>query len=133
MLVNVGNFHTLAFQMTRVHDGTLTVGGMFEHHSGELKPGQLDRLLDRLADGTLTNEEVFETQGHGALIRRREAVQPELCAVTGPRRRMMSGSPRHPYFAVPHGDMMLAGAFGLLRAAARRVPDWRDEIEHSLG
>jgi hypothetical protein len=29
--------------------------------------------------------------------------------------------------------MMLAGAFGLLRAAAARVPEWREEIEPSLG
>jgi hypothetical protein len=37
-----------------------------------------------------------------------------------------------PYYAVPHGDMMLAGCFGLLRAAAARVPEWRAEIEASL-
>jgi uncharacterized protein (DUF1786 family) len=135
LLVNVGNFHTLAFQMVPDggRNGDLTVRGLFEHHTGELKPGQLDGLLDRLASGSLNNEEVFDTQGHGALMRSRTPVQPDLCAVTGPRRAMMSSSQHRPYFAVPHGDMMLAGAFGLLRAAALRVPEWREEIQRSLG
>ncbi len=135
LLVNVGNFHTLAFQLVPDggQNGDLTVRGLFEHHTGELKPGQLDGLLDRLALGSLTNEEVFETQGHGALMRSRTPVQPDLCAVTGPRRALMSASQYRPYFAVPHGDMMLAGTFGLLRAAALRMPQWCEEIERSLG
>jgi hypothetical protein len=36
------------------------------------------------------------------------------------------------YFAVPHGDQMLAGCFGLLRACAEVVPEWREPIERSL-
>jgi uncharacterized protein (DUF1786 family) len=167
LLVNVGNFHTLAFQMVpvetagrasgrarqtgaqvvsastpayehsdarRSHNGAqaVRVSGLFEHHTGELKPGQLDTLLDRLANGTLTNQEVFDSQGHGALLRCRTAVAPDLCAVTGPRRALMASSHWRPYYAVPHGDMMLAGCFGLLRAAAARVPEWREEIEASL-
>jgi uncharacterized protein (DUF1786 family) len=138
LLVNVGNFHTLAFQMAPregdlAADGSHVVRGLFEHHTGELRPGQLDHLLDRLAAGALTNEEVFDTQGHGALVRERAAVTPDLCAVTGPRRALMAASPWQPYYAVPHGDMMLAGDFGLLRAMARLEPAWREEIEASLG
>lgn len=135
LLVNVGNFHTLAFQMDAAQSdlsGGPTVRGMFEHHTGELKPGQLDELLDKLAGGTLTNQEVFASQGHGALLRDDAAVTPDLCAVTGPRRALMAASHWQPYYAVPHGDMMLAGAFGLLRAAAHRVPAWREEIARSL-
>lgn len=137
LLVNVGNFHTLAFHMSPPSDvdagKPAQVAGLFEHHTGELRAQQLDVLLDRLANGTLTNDEVFDTQGHGALLRVRGAAGPDLCAVTGPRRALMAASKWQPYFAVPHGDMMLAGAFGLLRAAARRYPDWREEIEVSLG
>jgi hypothetical protein len=168
LLVNVGNFHTLAFQMVPVetvgpasgragqagaqevsasmpacehsdacggHNGAraVTVSGLFEHHTGELNLGQLDTLLDRLADGTLTNQEVFDSQGHGALLRCRAPVTPDLCAVTGPQRALMATSHWRPYYAVPHGDMMLAGCFGLLRAGAARVPEWRKEIEASLG
>jgi len=38
----------------------------------------------------------------------------------------------HPYFAVPLGDMMIAGCFGLLRAYADRFPDHAAEILASL-
>lgn len=139
LLVNIGNFHTLAFQMAQPDAGsapmrlpTGEVVGLFEHHTGEITAAQLDGLLQRLSAGTLTNEEVFATQGHGALLRDATPRTPDLCAVTGPRRALMATSTQHPYYAVPHGDMMLAGCFGLLRAAAYRVPSWQEEIESSL-
>jgi hypothetical protein len=37
-----------------------------------------------------------------------------------------------PYRATPHGDMMLAGCFGLLRAVADRMREHRSEIERGL-
>jgi hypothetical protein len=37
------------------------------------------------------------------------------------------------YLAVPHGDMMMAGCFGLLRAAATHWPEFRPAIEEALG
>jgi len=40
---------------------------------------------------------------------------------TGPRRGMLEGSPLPFEFAAPHGDMMLTGCFGLLRALDERV------------
>jgi hypothetical protein len=53
--------------------------------------------------------------------------------VTGPRRGMLDGSALQPHFAVPHGDMMLAGCFGLLRALAVRLPDYAPAITSQLG
>jgi hypothetical protein len=44
----------------------------------------------------------------------------------------MRDSIHHPYFAVPLGDMMIAGCFGLLRAYADRFPEHTDEILASL-
>jgi len=55
------------------------------------------------------------------VLRPTPGAQPFL-AVTGPRRAMLRGSALGPYFAVPHGDMMLAGCFGLLRAYAASYP-----------
>jgi hypothetical protein len=40
--------------------------------------------------------------------------------VTGPRRALLAGSSLPLQFAAPHGDMMLTGCFGLLRAFADR-------------
>jgi uncharacterized protein (DUF1786 family) len=95
----------------------------------------------KLANGTLTNEEVFDTSGHGALILpptsfpqaefERGGSFPFL-AVTGPRRELLRGSRLHPYEATPHGDMMLAGCFGLLRALADHEPALAPLIEPSL-
>jgi hypothetical protein len=56
-----------------------------------------------------------------------------LLAVTGPRRELLRGSALAPYEAVPHGDMMLAGCFGLLRAVAARLPETAGAIAGVLG
>ena len=63
LLCNIGNFHTLAFHLEQDR-----IVGIFEHHTGEIDRSMLEQMLVRLADGTLTNDEVFNTSGHGALI-----------------------------------------------------------------
>ena len=127
VVANLGNFHTLAFH---VADGKVI--GLFEHHTGELSRERLEYYLRGLGDGTIANAEVFADKGHGALIAGFAPRSPELLAVVGPRRHLLSGSPLRPYFAVPHGDMMLTGCFGLLRALARKHPDWAPSIESAL-
>ncbi|HLV99789.1 MAG TPA: DUF1786 domain-containing protein [Ktedonobacterales bacterium] len=128
VLVNIGNFHTLAFHLL---DGQ--IAGLFEHHTGELTQARLEELLRKLAAGTLTNSEVFDDSGHGALVlgNHHSSAFPFL-AVTGPRREMLRGSALRPYEAVPHGAMMLAGCFGLLRAFADQRPDLAARINAAL-
>jgi hypothetical protein len=53
-------------------------------------------------------------------------------AVTGPRRSLLAGSRLRPHFAVPFGDMMLAGCFGLLAATADVLPELGETIRRSL-
>jgi uncharacterized protein (DUF1786 family) len=130
VLCNIGNFHTLAFHLVQSQ-----IVGIFEHHTGEINQAQLEDMLVKLANGTLTNEEVFDTSGHGALVLSRSSSDSgtfPFLAVTGPRREMLRGSRLHPYEAVPHGDMMLAGCFGLLRAFADHEPSFAPLIEPSL-
>jgi uncharacterized protein (DUF1786 family) len=132
LLCNVGNFHTLAFHL--VHE---RIVGIFEHHTGEIDTAHLEQMLMKLADGTLTNEEVFSTSGHGALIldnAARNGLSRDFpfLAVTGPRRELLRESLLRPYEATPHGDMMLAGCFGLLRAFADHEPLMAPFIEPSL-
>jgi uncharacterized protein (DUF1786 family) len=132
ILCNIGNFHTLAFHLV---EGKIV--GIFEHHTGEISRAQLESMLLKLADGTLTNEEVFNTSGHGALILdhsdddAREKPFPFL-SVTGPRRELLRGSQLDPYEATPHGDMMITGCFGLLRALADHDPALAPLIEPAL-
>jgi uncharacterized protein (DUF1786 family) len=106
--VNIGNFHTLAF-----HLGPSGVEGFFEHHTGEIDLPRLESLIESLADGSLTTQDVFDDKGHGAMI-----IHPMPLslnegdfgvAVTGPRRMKMQGSrlrPLIPDLADPiHADL----------------------------
>jgi len=134
LFVNVGNFHTLAFHIVGNR-----IRALFEHHTGLLDGPKLVGLLEKLASGKLTNEEIFDDSGHGALNLEgmgasRQGSPPSLCAVTGPRRAMLASveTPWPVYMAVPHGDMMLAGCYGLLRAFAAQFPESGSEIENRL-
>ena len=132
LIANVGNFHTLAFRL-----GPGGIEGVFEHHTGLLDLPTLEALLRALADGSLTHAEVFGDHGHGALIYHDEPLaagrQPGFrMVVTGPRRGLIRGSTLRPYFAVPFGDMMIAGCFGLLAAVADVLPELGEAIRASL-
>ncbi len=131
MIVNIGNLHTLAFRL-----GPTGIEAVFEHHTGLLDKMKLDSLLSSFANGTLTREQIFSDHGHGALIYSSEPLvnngDDYGVVVTGPRRMLMDRSKLHPYFAVPFGDMMIAGCFGLLAATADLMPELREEITCSL-
>lgn len=103
-LVNAGNGHTLCFTLKGRE-----IYGLFEHHTGALDPAKLQRYIRRLADGTLTSEEVFDDGGHGAAVRK--SLATGAVVVTGPNRlRLLPEA----YQAAPFGDMMLSGCFGLM-------------------
>ncbi len=131
MIANVGNFHTLAFRL-----GPGGIAGVFEHHTGELDRPALESYLRRLADGSLKHEDVFQDMGHGALVYDQTPMALNQggaqLVVTGPRRGLMRGSELNPYFAVPFGDMMISGCFGLLAATADVLPDLAGPIRASL-
>jgi uncharacterized protein (DUF1786 family) len=131
LIANIGNFHTLAFRL-----GPSGIEGLFEHHTGLLNPSSLEALCTSLAAGTLTHAEVFDSNGHGALLYDPRPFSLDEAGirlvVTGPRRSMLKTSALRPYFAVPFGDMMIAGCFGLLSAAGDILPDLHDPIEASL-
>jgi len=128
VLVNVGNFHTIAAVLNERR-----ITGLFEHHTGELTRPKLEHYLDALATGSLSNDQVFADMGHGALELGVNPSPPKQLAVTGPRRGLLDGSRLRSHLAVPHGDMMLAGCFGLLRALAARLPEFAPVVEEQLG
>jgi uncharacterized protein (DUF1786 family) len=129
VVANVGNFHCLAFHL---REGQ--VAGLFEHHTGELTPPQLRRYVEQLAAGSISNEEVYADKGHGALVFGAPPAAPaDFVAVTGPRRALLTASGLPTHLAVPHGDMMLTGNFGLLRAFAAHDDAIRAAVDHRLG
>lgn len=115
IVVNVGNGHTI---------GVLLRGrrvlGLFEHHTGMMTAAKLGDYVERLRSGDLGNDEVFADGGHGCYIAEGFRADGGFClvAVTGPNRGLAAGLGYH--FAVPHGDMMLAGCFGLVAAVRAR-------------
>ncbi|MBK7454959.1 MAG: DUF1786 domain-containing protein [Anaerolineales bacterium] len=134
IIVNVGNFHTLAF---RLGDG---IEGVFEHHTGEIDLPKLENYIRALADGSLKHQDIFDDMGHGALVYGTnpfEFGKDEFdVVVTGPRRSLFIGAqhaaPLRPYFATPFGDMMIAGCFGLLAATAEILPNLAESVMESL-
>ena len=118
VLVNVGNGHTIC---------VVTLGGrlagVFEHHTSALDASRLEDFLQRFLAGGLDNDEVREDGGHGAVMGP-DVAERDLRGLpmyaTGPRRALLAGSSLPLEYAAPHGDMMLTGCFGLLRAFADR-------------
>jgi uncharacterized protein (DUF1786 family) len=129
LVTNIGNFHCLAFRL-----GPGGIEGVFEHHTGEIRVEQLEAFLDRLAEGSLTHAQIFETNGHGAVLFRGDFIPAEAryVAVTGPRRGLLRRSRHRPYFATPFGDMMLAGCYGMIRAYGDVAPEACEVIEQAL-
>jgi uncharacterized protein (DUF1786 family) len=131
IIANIGNFHALAFRL-----GPQGIDGLFEHHTGLINRAKFESLLLALAEGTITNERVFQDEGHGAFVTREDPLPlsegAEPIAVTGPRRDMMAYSPLSAYNAVPFGDMMLSGCFGLLSAVADQVPETAPAIRSAM-
>jgi len=147
LVLNLGNMHALAFHLR----GTRILS-LYEHHTGEVTAGQLVDFTRRLIDGRLAHEEVFGTKGHGVYYADAESAHPiaggdspgrepaeeradggPLIAVTGPQRGKLRGSALAPYFAVPHGGMMVSGCYGLLWAFAEKHPQHADEVLDALG
>ena len=127
-ILNLGNMHALGFHLRGTH-----IYSLFEHHTGEITAQQLAEFTLGLMAGTLQHEEVFNSKGHGVLYVDEPLSRSPFLAVTGPQRAKIAGTQLAPYFATPHGDMMISGCFGLTWAFAERFPNWREEILRPLG
>jgi uncharacterized protein (DUF1786 family) len=116
IILNLGNQHAVA---ALVFDSRIV--GIYEHHTGCLTPTKLRDHLDRFAQGTLSDREVFADQGHGcvSLPESKDLSPFSKVVVTGPQRHLAESLGY--YFAVPYGDMMLSGCFGLIRAATGMI------------
>ena len=108
LALNFGNAHTLA---ATIANGKIC--GLFEHHTRMLNCSKLELLLKRLTDGTLTNEEIFKDNGHGALVR--EAMEPDAIVVTGPKRSLIEETKLRFTYVYPCGDVITPSNYALIR------------------
>ena len=116
LVLNLGNQHAVA---ALILDSTVV--GIYEHHTGCLSPAKLHDQLLRFRHGSLSDQEVFGDQGHGCVVIPEVAEMSSFSTVvvTGPRRHLAQDLGY--YLAVPYGDMMLSGCFGLIRAATGMI------------
>jgi uncharacterized protein (DUF1786 family) len=108
--IDVGNGHTTAASIAE--DGT--IAGIFETHTSDLTPGKMALYINKLADGTLTNAEIFDEGGHGAYVK--EPIEPKAVIATGPRREMALRAKMKVKLASPFDDVYMVGPVGMARA-----------------
>lgn len=115
IVMDIGNGHTLA----AAFDGGKVVG-VFEHHTRNMTPDKIDLFVKKLADGTITHEEVHEDHGHGAW-----SLKPigdfEAIVATGPRRKVLEKTDFNVHYAAPAGDVMMTGPAGLIKAIQSNI------------
>lgn len=113
LAVNVGNGHTMA---AIVSDRNIV--GLMEHHTRLLDPQKIKGFLVRFADGELSDEEVFEDNGHGLFFLSEPPgfSEVEKIVATGPNRIALTKTNLPVHFAVPAGDVMMTGPVGLIEA-----------------
>jgi uncharacterized protein (DUF1786 family) len=114
LAVNVGNGHTMAATIT---NGKITA--MLEHHTRLLDPQKIEKLLINFANGDVTDQEVFNDNGHGLFYLSEPLGFSKIKKVvaTGPNRNILSQSKFPIHFAAPSGDVMMTGPIGLIEAA----------------
>ncbi len=117
LAVNVGNGHTMAAIVSK---GKII--GVMEHHTVLLNPRKIERLLILFADGKITDEEIYEDNGHGVFFL---ADPPgfsriERVAATGPNRNILGMTDLDVDFVAPAGDVMMTGPMGLIMAAKKK-------------
>lgn len=109
VVMDIGNGHTMA---ASIEDGKIQ--GVFEHHSSNLTPEKIEKLIYKLVNDTITHEEVHDDHGHGAHV-----INPisklEKVVVIGPRREIIKKTNLDYYNASPGGDVMMTGPVGLIK------------------
>jgi len=116
LLVNVGNNHTLAVLLS---DGK--IDGMMELHTLSLTPEDLGDQIEKFVRGEISNDEVFERGGHGAVIFHPHPLPDLSIKVTGPHREIFRDTGLPFKFAAPYGNMMMTGPIGLIRAVQAKL------------
>ncbi len=112
--MDIGNGHTAAATHSRGE-----IYGYFEFHTSAITPSRLEWAIEKLVQGNLTNEEIWQKGGHGALTRK-PCPNSFPILVTGPHRQLITQTHLPYSFANPLGDMMITGCVGLALGIEKR-------------
>lgn len=110
---DIGNSHTM---MALIKEGRIIA--LLEHHTHMLNKNKIRDLFVKLAEGSITNEDVFNDGGHGVfyLDAPPGIDEVERIVVTGPNRSIVENLNLPIHFAAPAGDVMITGPIGLIAA-----------------
>ena len=115
IVMDIGNGHTLA----AAFEGG-KISGVFEHHTRNMTPDKIELFVKKLADGTITHEEIHTDHGHGAW-----SLKPigdfEAIVATGPRRKVLEKTDFDVHYAAPAGDVMMTGPAGLIKSIQSNI------------
>lgn len=127
LVLNLGSMHVLG-----LHTSGACMHALFEHHTDLVTGEEIESMAERLAQGTLTHEEVFSHHGHGVQYLDRGRSPHPFVVVTGPQRGKLRGSRLNPHFASPDPDTMIGNCLGLVDGFTARYPHARAEVEAAL-
>ena len=115
IVIDIGNGHTTAASINKGK-----IQGIFEHHTSNLTKESIEKYIKKLANGSLTNEEIYNDHGHGAYI-----INPiekiEKVIVAGPRRDIIEKTTLDYHYASPAGDVMMTGTIGLVKSVKYNI------------
>lgn len=117
VVIDIGNGHTTA---ASIEDGKIQ--GLFEHHTSNLDGKSLNKYITKLANGTITNKEIYDDHGHGAHVLN-PISKLEKVIVSGPKRELIEDSGLDWHHACPGGDVMMTGTIGLIKTNEHLTKD----------
>jgi len=111
LVVDAGNGHFMAATVKNKE-----ILGIMEHHTRKLDEAKIKKFLQKLVNGDLKNEEVFEDGGHGACALEGIKTKNIEKRLTGPQRGVVPKSLGFKQ-ACPAGDVMMTGPVGIFKAS----------------
>jgi uncharacterized protein (DUF1786 family) len=117
LVINLGNGHTMSAIISNNE-----IIALMEHHTGLLNPQKIEKLLKDFADGKISNNEVYNDNGHGLFYLKKPPSYSKIekIVVTGPNRNILAKTGLPVHFATPAGDVMMSGPIGLVEAVKRK-------------
>jgi uncharacterized protein (DUF1786 family) len=117
IILDVATSHTIVAVMEHEQ-----VAGFVEYHTRDITLERLESLIVDLAEGRLSHDRILAEGGHGAYLRKKVGFSNiQAIIVTGPKRRLMTGTRLDVCWGAPWGDNMMTGTVGLLESLRRRM------------
>jgi uncharacterized protein (DUF1786 family) len=111
-VLDVATSHTVGAVITGAE-----IAGFFEYHTHDITLERLEALIQGLANGALSHEQILAEGGHGCYLRKSVGYKNIKAVIaTGPKRELVRTSNLPIVWGAPLGDNMMTGNAGMLAA-----------------